>query len=214
MPGRVLQILLLTCVAAAASPIQVTLTGVNGAAAFGYYVGPYYGSYSSQKIALYCDDFANDSYIGQTWQANLSTITPGSDLSQTRYGGSANALQLYEEIAWLDTQFAGQSTSAYGDIHATIWQIFDPAQAPKPSSNYWLEQAQQNYQSMDFTSFRVITNVGPVLATGQVQEFLTILPPALLPVPVKTPEPAAMGMIGAGLIGVGVLIQRVRSRKI
>lgn len=175
------------------------LTGVNGAAAFGYYVGPYYGTLGSQKVPLYCDDFANESYIGETWQANLSTITPGSDLSQTRFGTKPNALQLYEEIAWLDTQFSTAPASSFGDIHGTIWQIFDPQGAPKPSSSYWLTQAQQNYTSTDFSSFRVVTNVGPVLPTGQVQEFLTILPAGSPYGPAQTPESETFALLGAGL---------------
>jgi len=189
-----------------ASPIQATFTGVNGADAFGYYVGPYYGNLESQNVSLFCDDFANEVSFGQTWQANLSKITAGSDLSNTRYGGVADAPKLYQEIAWLDTQFGTQPTSQYGDLHATIWQIFDPQEAPQPSSNYWLTQAQNNYSSLNYDNFRVVTNVGPVTRTGQVQEFLTVLPSA------ATPEPAPALLIAAGLIGIGLIAKKARAR--
>ncbi len=179
----------LTAASAPASPIQLQLTGANGAVAFGYYVGPYYAQYGSQAVSVFCDDFANDAYFGETWQANQSTITAGSDLSNTRYGGVTNALQDYQEIAWLDTQFAVAPTSEYGNIHATIWDIFDPAEAPKPASSYWQTQAQANYQSISYADFRVLTNVGPVAATGQVQEFLVI----------TTPEPVPFILIACGL---------------
>ena len=200
----------LISVAAFADPIQMTFTGVNGTAAFGYYVGPYYGQFGSQTIPLYCDDFANDVNFGQTWQANVSTITAGSDLSQTRYGGVANAIQDYQEIAWLDSQFAVQPTSQYGDIHATIWDIFDPAQAPTPSSNAWLQLAQQNYQSMDYSSFRVITNVGPVKPTGQVQEFFTTAPLPVSASVATTPEPQPILLIGAGLAAASLYLKKFR----
>ena len=174
--NRLLRLLVCGALAAApglASTIQATFTGVNGENAFGYYIGAYYGQLESQNVSLYCDDFANDVNFGQTWRANLSTITSGSDLSQTRYGDVSNALTKYQEIGWLDTQFAQQSTSQWADIHATIWQIFDPQQAPTPSSGYWLQQAQQNYTNISYNDFRIVTNEGPVMKTGQVQEFLT-----------------------------------------
>lgn len=200
---------MLSVVPLSASSIQFTFTGVNGTTAFGYYVGPYSGQLGSTLVPLYCDDFANEVNFGQAWRANLSTITAGSDLSATRYGTTKNALQLYQEIAWLDSQYSTQPTSQYGDIQATVWDIFDPQQAPTPSSNYWLQQAQKNYSNIAFDSFRVVTNVGPVLATGQVQEFLTILTPAQMVGAVQAPEPGSMAMLmTGGLVAGGLLYAR------
>ncbi len=79
--------------------------------------------------------------------------TPGSDLSETRYGKSADALAIYEQAAWLTTQHQSQPTSQYGDLQATIWQLFDPA-APTPGSIVWAARAKENYASMVFTDFR------------------------------------------------------------
>ena len=211
--SRILVLAGLFAASAAADPIQMTFTGVNGAADFGYYVGPYYGQMESQSVSLYCDDFANEVNFGQTWMANLSKITAGSDLSQTRYGGVTNALQDYQQIAWLDTQFAVQPTSDYGDIHATIWDIFDPAGAPAPSSDYWLKQAQQNYQTISYDNFRVITNVGPVTPTGQVQEFITMMPATNNAAVVATPEPQPIFLIGASLLMGGFAWSRIRTKR-
>src|SRR6266700_3504947 len=72
----------------------MTFTGVNGAAAFGYYVGPYSGTLSGTPATLYCVDFANEVSIGESWLANLTAIDGSSDLSNTRYGGVPNALAL------------------------------------------------------------------------------------------------------------------------
>ena len=167
-------------------------------------------------MSLYCDDFANEVNFGQTWQANLSKITTGSDLSQTRYGGVANAAVKYQEIAWLDTQFSTQATSQWGDIHATIWQVFDPTEAPTPSSSYWLQQAQQLYSTISYDSFRVVTNEGPVTRTGQVQEFITILPSNSSLNAVAAPEPATAVMMGSSflmsVLGVRVLRRRQRAK--
>jgi hypothetical protein len=203
------------------NPIQMTFTSVNGANAWGYYVGPYYGQFGSTIIPLYCDDFANDVAFGQKWSANLSSITNGSDLSSTRYGATPSALTLYQEIAWLDSQYSTQPSSQYADIQATIWDIFDPAQAPKPSSNYWLLQAEKNYTQIAYDNFRVITNVGPVLPTGQVQEFITLLPAGspLLAVPIAhpsaaVPEPGSLFLIGGGLLAGAAFLRKVRKRQV
>src|SRR5437763_839927 len=88
----------------------------------------------TRKQMLY---FPNDVHFGQEWAANLSHITTQGDLANTRFGGRVNALQLYQEAAWLTEQYSLNPSSAYGDIHATIWQLFD-RYAPTPSSRYWL----------------------------------------------------------------------------
>jgi hypothetical protein len=198
---------------ARASSIQFTFTGVNGAQDFGYYVGTYYGKFGGSTVPLFCDDFANEVTFGQVWQANLTTITSGSDLSATRYGTVNNALQLYQEIAYLDSQFALRRTSEYGDMQATIWDIFNPNISPKPATNYWLKQAEKNFSTMDFDSFRVVTNVGPVLPTGQVQEFLTILTPAqIAATSTPVPEPGTTVLMVQTILVAGGLLS-VRSRR-
>src|SRR5260370_10149351 len=185
-----------------ADSYPVTFTGVNGAAAFGYYVGPYSGTTSGAPVTLYCDDFANEVSIGESWLANLTAIDGSGDLSNTRYGGLPNALTLYREAAWLTTQYAGNPSSTFGDIQATIWNLFNP-NAPQPSSNNWLLLAESNYQSLDFSKFEVVTNVGPVTATGQAQQFL------IDPAPV--PEPSSIILLGTIPIAVFAVIRRAIS---
>jgi hypothetical protein len=200
------------------NPIEATFVGVNGTEAFGYYVGPFYGRLDQQSVLLDCVDFANDVSFGERWAANLSHINTQSDLVNTRYGGAANAVQLYQEAAWLTLQYSLNPASAYGDIQATIWQLFD-RYAPSPSTGYWLSMAQANYASGNYSNFFVVTNVGPVNPTGQVQEFLTILNPAMSVYPaaapqasVATPEPRLMGVLGLGLILSAELVRRLRRR--
>jgi hypothetical protein len=188
----------------------MTFDGVNGTAAFGYYVGPYYGTLNDSSVDLFCVDLANEVSIGEIWQANLSMIADGSDLSLTRYGGRAEALTLYQEEAWLTEQFATEPASEYGDIQATMWQLFNPDTAPRPSSSYWLDQTKNSYAGADYSAFRVVTNLGPVAPTGQVQEFLTRvdmdahLPNDTAP----TPEPSTCVLVGFTLMGLGVALKR------
>jgi len=167
-------------------------------------------------VVLDCVDFANEVSFGQQWAVNLSPIETQADLADTRYGAMANGLRLYQEAAWLTEQYALNPASAYGDIQATIWQLFDQY-APAPATSYWLNLAEANYASGNYTNFFVVTNVGPVNPTGQVQEFLTVLNPSMSIYPasdpsdsdgaIATPEPGLMGALGLGFISVGVLIR-------
>jgi hypothetical protein len=204
-----------------ANPIEATFVGVNGAEGFGYYVGPYYGKLEQQSVVLDCVDFANEVYFGEQWAVNLSPIETQQDLANTRYGGLTDALQLYQEAAWLTEQYAINPASDYADIQATIWQLFDPF-APSPSSGYWLNLARTNYAGGNYANFFVVTNVGPVNPTGQEQEFLTVLNPSMSIYPqfsppsqtndLATPEPALLGVLGLVMMGLAGLLRWWRKR--
>jgi hypothetical protein len=183
-----------------ASTVQMKFVGVNGAQTFGNYVGPYYGTLDGEPVELFCVDFANEVTFGQQWDANLTSV--GADLSDTRYGSVPGAVELYRQAAWLTSQYASQPAGEYGDIQATIWRLFS-ASAPVPSSSYWSEQAAANFAAMDYTDFRIVTNLAPVLSIGQVQEFLirTQTSPA--------PEPNTQVSLGLALVGVSWLWRKV-----
>ena len=186
-----------------AASVQMTFDGVNGAQAFGVYVSPYFGTMDGTPVPLYCVDFSNEVQLGQQWDANLTPITSGADLGDTRFGAEPDALELYEQAAWLAQQFGSQAASQYGDIQATIWQLFN-TDAPTPSSSLWLEQARANYASTDYGDFYIITNTGPVQQFGQVQEFLTQVLPA------AAPEPNLQLLIGLVLIVASCILRRRR----
>jgi hypothetical protein len=103
------------------TPVTMTFVGVNGINDGAYYVSPYYATMSSNgqttPVTLFCVDFNNEVTWNQTWQANVTPLG-ASDLSNTRFGNSADAAilsgtdpssytpaQLYEQAAWLTTQF-------------------------------------------------------------------------------------------------------------
>jgi hypothetical protein len=196
--------------------VEMTFDGVNGAQAFGYYVSPYFGTMDGTPVELFCVDFANEVQFGEQWDANLTPITSGADLSDTRWGAEPDALALYEQAAWLSLQFATQPVSQYADIQATMWQLFYSG-APSPGSSYWLDQAQSNYASIDYGDFAIVTNTGPVRQSGQVQEFLTQLPSNMAFQPSGqtqsniAPEPGTLAMIGLALAGAGWVGRRRRT---
>jgi hypothetical protein len=198
-----------------ASPVQMTFVGVNGAQAFGYYIGPYSGTMNGGSVDLFCVDFANEVNFGQQWDANLTSITSDAGLGDTRYGTAPGGLELYQQAAWLTLQYASQPTSEYADIQATIWRLFSDV-SPVPSSQFWLDQARGNYASADYADFRIVTNIGPVQQSGQVQEFLTQLDSGgVVSTEVLSsavPEPSTELLVGLALVGLSCAARRSRRR--
>jgi hypothetical protein len=202
-------LLVLTPLAHADGTTTMQFTGVNGANDGYYYVSPYtgtmnYGTSNAQTVGLFCDDINNDVSIGQVWTANVTNLVSGN-LSNTRYGSGINpnysnptaALMLYEQGAWLVSQF-GSHTSDYVSLQYALWDLMSPGAEP---TNYagsdgimvsqWLTWAASNYNQINPANFEIITNVGPLQYKGQVQEFI-----------VQTPEPATVVLV---LFGIGAM---------
>lgn len=195
-----------------ASPLsaQTHFTFVNGGTvtAFGYYVGAYNGTAgtgASQKaVVLNCVDFFHEVYFGSQWEANLSSLGTGAGVGT--YTRESN-INLYRQAAWLTSQYAAASNYDVGQIQATIWNLFQPA-GVTASSNYWLTQAQNNYQTFDYSGYYVVTDVNAA-DPNSIQEFITkdVVPTT------STPEPTSMFLLGSGLIGLaGVRARRKQSR--
>jgi|SRR5271156_2539945 len=211
--GALLLAVLLFAVPAALAdetPVTMTFAGVNGINDGAYFVSPYSGLMSSNGqntlVTLFCDDFNNDVTWNQTWQAYVTPLS-SSDLSNTRYGNSLDvalllgtdpfystytAAQLYAQAAWLTEQFNQYLTSNPGQVIAlqyAIWDLFDPNAPTNAAAQAWILSAEQNYGSVNLNNFEVVTNVGPLSLTGQVQEFI-----------IPTPEPGTFLLLGAGLL--------------
>src|ERR1700761_7590649 len=114
-------LLFLTPLAHADSTTTMLFTGVNGANDGVYFVSPYTGvinagSGNAQTVVLFCDDINNEVYVGEVWQANVTNMAAGN-FANTRYGngsvnpnlGVTNPQVLYEEAAWIVSQFATHS---------------------------------------------------------------------------------------------------------
>jgi hypothetical protein len=214
-------LLLITPVAHADSTTTMQFVGVNGANDGYYYVSPYIGTMNyntpnAQTVALFCDDINNEVTFGQVWTANVTNLDSG-DLSNTRYGsatdgnpnysGYANSMKLYEEGAWLVTQFSTHSTD-YVSLQYALWDLMTPGAESTAymggdgvTAAQWLALAGQNYGSIDPSGFAIVTNVGPLAYQGQVQEFI-----------IQTPEPGTIVLLMIGLVGMFLLAWKRQRR--
>jgi hypothetical protein len=191
-------------------PVNMEFTGVNGANNGVYYVSPYFGvmnpgTSSAQTVVLFCDDINNEVYIGENWTANVTNLGTAANttngFANTRYGGVAsssvysNPTMAYEEAAWLVSQFASNPTD-YVNLQYALWDIMNPGTYWNTDVGNWLSLAASNYSSINPYNFEIITNVGPLKMTGQVQEFITMVP---------APEPGTWAMLLCGALALAIL---------
>jgi hypothetical protein len=218
----------ITPLAHADGTTTMQFTGVNGANNGVYYVSPYagtmnYGTSSAQSVVLFCDDINNEVSMGQVWNANvtsLATAASSGDFNNTRYGNplvntglganpyGSSAAMLYEEAAWLVTQF-GSHPGDYVSLQYALWNLMSPTNSSAGSLGFvgsdgitvgqWLAMAAAGYKNINLADFQIVTNAGPLGYTGQVQEFIA-----------PTPEPATILLL---LVGIGAMFLYVARRQ-
>ena len=170
----------LLVVGSVAATAQQTMQFNSAATGFNdghYYVGTYLASYypGGPQIDVYCVDFYHEINYGQIWTANFTSLASG-DFSKTRLGlaglTNAAAFGLYEEEAWLATQFSNplyhDNNDWVGIAHA-MWSLTSGNTALIDAySTPWLTKLgvamADNYAGTDLSGWSVITDVN---ATGE-----------------------------------------------
>lgn len=117
------------------------------------YVGPYYALINGVSTAVICDDFGDESFLPETWTADIFTppnyvVAPGTaSVDATRnaikWGMTApsSAAQLaldYDAVGWLSTEMLANlgNSVTEGEIDYALWNVFDPSALPYLQSFY------------------------------------------------------------------------------
>lgn len=189
-----------------------------------FYVYPYNFSIDNSPtlVSLMCDDFNDDIYFGETWQANrykLSDIIAGNG-QMTPSAGSLAGLnnqsrtRAYEEAAWLFEELNADPTKANSvGINHTVWALF----ANTPFANNaviqsWFTAASNATNGLtDAQAEHLFSNIDfytPIPNTqstgGRPQEFIGASGPSIQ----NVPEPAGLTLLLPGLLGLGSIVRR------
>jgi|ERR1700733_5345188 hypothetical protein len=211
------------------------LTGVgNGSNADGVYVSPYQGSiwagaynggnaptttplYSGYVI---CDDFADDSYVGDVWDASATNAGAlnGSELFTTSSSGYS-VQDNYDAVAWLANQLLLPSnvnnSTAQTNISFAIWDLMDGQKTDPLNtgavasliSQAFTEVVTDNYVGSNVTVYTPSPRQPQGLNVSQ--EFLVVNGPS-----VSTPEPGAAALLGFDLLSVLAVLFLLRRYRV
>ncbi len=197
----------------------------------GLRVGTYSGTLDGPPISIWCTDFYNYAGNFTGYQTDLSDDT---SLEKTRWGPLSGSLDRYRQMSLLTTLFQVGNESEWGFIQYAIWSLGSIPVSPIPwlgpvtpgspndKINGYLSWASINYQNYNYDNVYVLTDLkvtegyyvgkwsGCEGIQGQTscgkQEFLTGTPTVV-------PEPATMGLLATGLVGLGLASLRSRRRK-
>ncbi len=192
---------------------SMTLTSGGNNSLNGVLIGPYTATINGTSTPVICDDYADESYIPESWTANVSSL---SNLSKTNNPGQTT---LYDEVAYLTLELlsAPKNSLQAAEIQYAIWDVFDTqaftdlknfSVTDYNAANAYLLGAQNNYSSLTagqlagFVIYTPNTNYPITCGKGACantppQEFI-----------VYTPEPSTVLLFGLGLSSLFLLKRR------
>jgi hypothetical protein len=200
-----------TALADSTASMLLTDAGNNGALG-DVYIGPYTATIDGVSTSVICDDYDDESYIGETWTANVTTL---SSLGGTKWVDLGNSTNLYEEAAWLSINLLSAGQGQAGDIQFAIWTLFDAnalnalSGADQANVWCWIDAAEaQTFSPGEFANVLIYTAdmTDPIRCDGNYcantppQEFIVV-----------TPEPSQLILMLTGLLVVAVAVRRKKS---
>lgn len=206
----------------------------------GVYIGPYTatitpaGSSTGTVTPVICDDFGDDSYVPETWTANVTSESAvQSNSSILRFGSETNYIGLYNEASWLAValmQNVGNNAEVDA-IQAAIWNTLDPTDVASNTYGFtlpggstctttnsvdqatcWQQWAQAAEGSNTTTGmFNNVTIYSFDACTTTVSSPCSATNPPQEFMVVNTPEPSTLLMLALGIGGFLMLWRRQRN---
>jgi hypothetical protein len=198
---------------AVADTVPMLLTGAGSNVMGGVYVGPYTATANGASTQVVCDDFADESYLNESWNASVTNF---SSLASTKWQSPLG----YNEAAWLMLQMLGSTNqTTVGEIQYAIWGIFNSSAIPSLGANTpygqaaqaWITEAdEQKYTTGEFSNFLIYTPVpgtatcggGPCPTAGPPQEFLAM----------HVPDSPFLNTLAVDMLGLALIALVLRRR--
>jgi hypothetical protein len=187
--------------ALANSTVNMKLTGVGSNNAGGVYTYPYYFSINGNApVALICDSFDNSVVVGETWQANVTSLLSGKGL----FGGQ---LLDYKAAGLIFKSILNGTLGANVGNYA-IWGLFSTnAQNSSFFQSSGAGAIEQQYlvlaANAPNSAFSGLVLYTPISGTqswgGTAQEYIGYSP---------VPEPGTLMLFGTGLLSFAGMVRR------
>jgi hypothetical protein len=188
-PLKVLSIMLLLLLVASSLPAVAGVVNMQfngtGSYSYGYPTYPYYFTVNGTPDSLMCIGYNEHITGGETWQANVMSVTDFGTL----IGDPTKA----EEVAYLFT-LARADGGANSAINAEAWYLMEGVPTPEPDPSALIGFAPGSYPTVQVYV--------PIDGT---QSWAGELPQTFLG---STPEPSTLLMMGSGLIGLAGLARK------
>jgi hypothetical protein len=129
-------------------------------------VGPYSATVNGQSTQIICDDFADNTYLNESWTANVTNFTNVGTSNVPMWTSKTNSSTLYADAAWLATQMfvsANQNTNTEGYLAYALWSLFNPNALTGLSSSQlagveaWLSKIPAGLTPSEFANFFIYT---------------------------------------------------------